>query len=126
VSFIIYIHNLENGDNHFGCVFNKERIYIRNAERYTLHRIDSMIDLSLNDHVEATWEEIDELIEYAYSQIGPLHDNMRYRKNTSKGEFEIIYKKGLWDTPQKLKEDLRSKIGQLKSKIDNQVILKIS
>lgn len=124
--FKIYIHNLENGDNHFGCVFNKERIYIRDAERYTFPRIDSMIDLSLNDNIEPSWDEIDKLIDEAYEQIGQLHDNMRYRKTTSNGEFEIIYRIGTWDTSKKLKEDVRNKIKQLKQKLDNQKLLKIA
>jgi len=126
MSFKVYIHNLENGDDHFGCVFDKERVYIRNVEPYTFRRIDSMIDLSLNAGIEPTWELIDELIDDAYSQIGQLQDNMRYRKNTSIGEFEIIYKKGIWDSAQNLKEDLRNRIKQLKRKLDSQNILKIA
>ena len=126
MSFKFYIHNLESGDNHFGCVFNRERIYIRDAEKYTFPRIDSMIDLSLKDTIEPSWDEIDKLIDEAYEQIGQLRDNMRYRKTTSNGEFEIIYRTGIWDTSKELKDDIRNRIKQLKQKLDNQKILKIA
>jgi len=90
MAFKAYIYNMDTGDYHIGCVIDRSRVYEKTSGKYEHARIISSLKLLLWDDSLITWEQIDKLIEEAYSKIGSIPRDTLFTETTSDGELEMF------------------------------------
>jgi hypothetical protein len=103
-----HIYYLHQGGSNIGVRIAGQLYSIRDAKPYS-DRIDASYELDIDvSDIPTTWAEIDSAIDESFRGIDPIHEGYDYFCQTRSGTARFISRREIFNTPHKVKKELRN------------------